>query len=118
MTGRKRMDDIETGAESLPRDEPGGNLSTALAVSGLKVARTRFRLWCGTWEPVAPIRRPFTGCSTAPRSPEGGPQVAGTARGRVPMRGTGTDRLVVAMRPSNAGGAKGTSHPGLFGGQS
>ncbi len=29
-------------------------------------------------------------------SREGGPQVAETARGRVPMRGTGADRLVVA----------------------
>ena len=31
----------------------------------------------------------------APWSREGGPQVAHTARGRVPMRGTGADRLVV-----------------------
>jgi hypothetical protein len=30
-----------------------------------------------------------------------------TVRGRVPMRDTGTDEFVVAMRPSNAGGAKG-----------
>jgi hypothetical protein len=29
---------------------------------------------------------------------EGGPRAAETARGRVPMRGTGTDRLVVAMK--------------------
>ena len=33
------------------------------------------------------------------------------------MRGTGTGRLVVAARPGNAGGAKGTGRPGLFGGQ-
>ena len=32
------------------------------------------------------------------RSREGGPQVAETARGRVPMRGTGADRLVVAVK--------------------
>ena len=31
-------------------------------------------------------------------SREGGPQVAETARGRVPMRGTGADRLVVAVK--------------------
>ena len=55
MTCRKRMDDIETGRESLPRDEPGGYLFTAQAVSGIKVARARLRLWHGTWEPVAPI---------------------------------------------------------------
>ena len=29
-------------------------------------------------------------------------------RGRVPMRGEGTDGLVVAMKPGNAGGAKGS----------
>ena len=32
------------------------------------------------------------------RLQEGGPQVAETARGRVPMRGTGADRLVVAVK--------------------
>jgi hypothetical protein len=31
-------------------------------------------------------------------SREGGPQAAETARGRVPMRGTGADRLVVAVK--------------------
>jgi len=98
MTCRKRMDDIKTEGESFLRDEPGGNLSTAQAVSGIKAARAQLRLWCGTWEPVAPIRRPFTGSRLAPRSREGGPQAAGTARGRVPMRGTGTDRPVVAMK--------------------
>jgi hypothetical protein len=38
-------------------------------------------------------------------------------RGRVPMRGTGADRLVVVVKPGNAGGAKGTGCPGSFGGQ-
>ena len=33
------------------------------------------------------------------------------------MRGTGADRLVVAAKPGNAGGAKGTGRPGLLGGQ-
>ena len=47
---RKRSDDIETGVQLLPRDEPGGYLPTALVVSGTKVARARFRHWCGTWE--------------------------------------------------------------------
>jgi hypothetical protein len=56
MTGRKRSDGIESGVESLPRDEPGGNLSTAQAVPGLKVARARFRLWCGTCEPGSRYR--------------------------------------------------------------
>jgi hypothetical protein len=34
----------------------------------------------------------------APRSREGGPQPAETGRGRVPMRGTGTGRLVLVMK--------------------
>jgi len=61
--------------------------------------------------------RPDTVAGLLGRWREGVPQAAHTARGRVPSRGTGTDRLVVAMKPGNAGGAKGTGHPGLFGGQ-
>jgi hypothetical protein len=33
------------------------------------------------------------------------------------LRGTGADRLVVVVKPGNAGGAKGTACPGLVGGQ-
>ena len=47
----------------------------------------------------------------------GEPQAAGTVRGRVPARGTGTDRLVVAVMPGNAGGAKETDHRGSVAGQ-
>ena len=94
MKCRKRIDDIETGVQLLPRDEPGGYLSTALVVSGTKVARARFRRWCGTWERLAPILS--AGCWTGRR--EGEPQAAETVRGRVPTRGTGADRSVVAMR--------------------
>ena len=54
MRRRKRMDDIETGVESLPRDEPGGCLLIGQAVSGVKVARAWSGLSCGTGEPVAP----------------------------------------------------------------
>ena len=53
---RKRSDDIETGVQLLLRGEPGGYLSTALVVSGTKVARARFSLRCGTWERLAPIQ--------------------------------------------------------------
>ena len=109
MTCRKRIDDIETEGESFLRDKSGSNLFTAQAVSGIKTTRARLRLWCGTWEPVAPMGRP--------RPAKGGPQAAGTARGRVPMRGTGTDRFVVAVMPGNAGGAKGPGHLGMSGGQ-
>jgi hypothetical protein len=110
---RKRRDVIRTGVQSLPRDEPGGCLLTGQVVTGVEVARARCRRWHGTWEPVAPmaLARCWAG------QPEGAPQAAETARGRVPVRGTGADRLVVAVRPGNAGGAKGTGRPGELDGQ-
>jgi hypothetical protein len=97
----------------LLRDEPGGYLSTALVVSGIEVARARFRRWCGTWERLAPILS--AGCWTGRR--EGELQAAETVRGGVPKWGRRADRLVVALKPGNAGGAKGTGCPGSFGGQ-
>lgn len=113
MTCRKFMDDIETGCAIHARDESGGDLSTAQAVSGIKMARAWFGLWYGTWEPVA-----STVCGqVSSGGREGGRQGAETPRRRVPVRGTGADRPVVAVRPGNAGGAKGAGHSGLFGGQ-
>ena len=117
MTCRKRMDDIETGRESFFRDKPGGYLPTAQAVSGIKAARAQLRLWRGTCEPVVPIPMTVHWTRRVPRSREGEPQAAGTARGRVPMRSTGADRPVVVMKPGNASGAKGTGHPDVAGGQ-
>ena len=52
---RKRSGVIKTGVWSLPRDEPGGCLLTGQVVTGVKVARARFRRQYGTWEPVAPM---------------------------------------------------------------
>jgi hypothetical protein len=112
MTCRKRSDDIKTGVELLLREEPGRGLLTGQVVSGMKVARAWSRLSCGTWEPVALRPRAAWG-----RWRKGDPQAAGTARGRVPKRGTGADRPVVAMKPGNAGGAKGAGRPGSLGGQ-
>jgi hypothetical protein len=60
MRRRKRIGDIETGVELLPRDEPGGCLLIGQVVSGVKVARAWSGLSCGTREPVAP-----TGCSAS-----------------------------------------------------
>jgi hypothetical protein len=57
MRCRRRRDDVKTGGESLLRDQSGGNLCTARAASGMKAARMRSRLLCGTWEPVTPIPR-------------------------------------------------------------
>jgi hypothetical protein len=75
MTCRNSLVDIETGVEKLLRDESGGYLLTARVVSGMKVARARFRLWCRTWEPVVPMRWPVD------RLGKGDPQAAVTVRG-------------------------------------
>ena len=115
MTCRKRIDDIKTEESRYLGKQPGGDLLTAQAVSGIKVARAWLRLWCGTWEPVVP--NVTVGLGERPARPSTGePQVAETARGRVPMRGTGTDCRVVATKPGNAGGAKTAGCSGSFGG--
>ena len=44
-------------------------------------------------------------------------QVGETTRGSVPMRRTGAEQLVVALKPGNAGGAKGLRHSVLWMGQ-
>ena len=106
MTCRKLIDDIKTDGAIQRRDEPGGYLFTAQAVSGMQVARALFGLWYGTFEPVALIA-PMEQWT---QRQEGESQGAKTPRDRVPMRGTGTDRSVVAMKPGNAGGAKGAGH--------
>ena len=61
----------------------------------MEVARAWLRLLCGTCEPG----RRYSGI----RPRKGDPQAAGTARGRVPKRGPGSDRPIVVMRPGNAG---------------
>ena len=90
---RKRRNVIETGLQLLVRDKLGGYLSTDQAVTGAKVLRARFRLLCGTWEPSRRCKG---------KSPSGRP-----TRRKVPMRRGGADWPVVAMKPGNAGGAKG-----------
>jgi hypothetical protein len=113
LTCRKRSDDIETGVQLLPWDESGGCLFIGQMVSGMKVARARFRRQCGTWERLALI--PPIKCWIGWR--EGEFQAAETVRERVPMRGRRADRPVVVMTPGNAGRAKGTGCPGSFDGQ-
>jgi hypothetical protein len=110
LTCRKRIGDIRTGVQLLPREKPGGYLLTALAVSGMKVARARFRRQCGTRERLALILP--AGCWTGRR--EGVARAAETVRVRVPVQGRRADRLVVVMTPGNAGRAKGTGCPGSF----
>ena len=118
MTCRKFMDDIKTEGAIHSREQSGGYLFTAQAVSGIKVARAWSGLWQETWEPVASIVScRVRGLVEPPGGREGGRRGAETPRRRVPMRGTGADRPAVALMPGNAGGAKGAGHSGSSGGQ-
>src|SRR5215471_708842 len=63
---RKRSGDIETGVQLLRWDKSGGCLLIGQMVSGMKVARARFRRQCGTRERLAPM--PLAGCWTGWRS--------------------------------------------------
>src|SRR3974390_3639661 len=103
LTCRKRIGDIRTGVQLLPREEPGGYLLTALVVSGMKVARARFRRQRGTRERLAPM--PSARCWAGRR--EGEAQAAGTVRARVPMRGRRGGPLPGGRRPRKRGRAKG-----------
>ena len=117
MTCRNHKDDTGTRRVRFAWDEVrglpvycpsgvrhGGGVSLVWALAGNVGTRRLGTVLQSKWA-LSPWRR------------ERGPQVAGTARGRVVARGTGTDRLVVAMKVGNAAGAKGTGHPGLDGGQ-
>ena len=79
------MDGVKTGELTILQDKPEGNLSTVWAASGIKVARTWFRLLCGTWEPVVPMLRE--------KLKWGDP-----IRVRVLMRGTGAEQPVVGEK--------------------
>jgi hypothetical protein len=57
MRCRNELDDVKTGGLTILQNKLKGNLFTAWAASGIKVARTCFRLLCGTWEPVVPMIR-------------------------------------------------------------
>jgi hypothetical protein len=118
MRRRKLVGDIKTREPFRPWDKPGGCLLIGQAVSGVEVAGAWSGLWRGTCEPVprwggrlVEQGAPAAGCL------EREPRAAETVRGRVAMRGAGADRLVVAVKPGNAGGAKGTGRPGLLVGQ-
>ena len=90
MTCRKRSSDIRTGVQLLPREKPGGYLLTALVVSGMKVARARFRRQCGTRERLAPMLP----ARCWPGRREGVARAAETVRARVPMRGRRAEHTV------------------------
>ena len=94
----KNPDAIETGSHLGIRDgvqqEPADGLDGGRQKGGASLIRAL--VWnVGTWRSDA----------------KGEPPEAGTSRARVPMRSAGADQLVVAMKPSNAGGAKGLTCP-------
>ena len=60
-----KQDDIETGQNREPGNEPGESLLIGQAVSGMEVARAWSGLWCGTCEPVVPIGRLASGAVVA-----------------------------------------------------
>jgi retron-type reverse transcriptase len=117
VTRRKRIDDIRTGE---------------CRCSGMSLVETcLLTRWCPAlrWRELGSgsgAERGNLPSDTGPAvhltvwSPgrrERDPQAAETVRGRVAMRRAGADRLVVAPKPANAGGAKGAGCPGSFGGQ-
>jgi hypothetical protein len=117
MTCRNAIDDIETegrsglgtslaGACRLARRCPAWRWRELGSGSGVERGNLSSRWAAGQWRGVG-LRLVVTRDL----------QAAETARGSVAMRGTGADRLVVAVRPGNAGGAKGTGRPDGFGGQ-
>ena len=57
MKCRKYQDDVKTRVYRASWEESGRHLFTAQMASGIKAARMRSRLFCGTWEPVTPMRR-------------------------------------------------------------
>jgi hypothetical protein len=66
---------------------------------------------------VSPAQALVRNVGTCRPDAKGDPRSGGPTRGRVPMRGEGTDGLVEAMKPGNAGGAKGPDTSALGTGQ-
>jgi len=60
---------------------------------------------------VSPIQAFVRNMGTWRPDAKGDAQEGGPSRARVPKRDAGADQLVVAMKPSNAGGAKGLDRP-------
>jgi hypothetical protein len=104
MKCRKRRDVIETRLQSLAWDKvwgipaycPGGDRHERWRESGLGFCVERGNL--------------------SPRC-QGRPPSGRPTRDRVPMRGTGADRPVRAMKLGNAGRAKGSGRPALVASQ-
>ena len=104
MKCRKRRNVIETGLQLLARDQ----------------AR-RAPVFCPSGDRhkggASPIQALVRNVGTFRLDVKGEPASGRTTRGRVPMRGEGADRPVVVLKPSNAGGAKGSTCPAEHVGQ-
>src|SRR5690349_2398130 len=85
--------DIKTGALMLSRDQSERNLSTALAVSGMKMARAWFGLCNGTGELLGTTRVPVGWNGRSP----GGRQAANPRAAEYRAHARRAERLVVAM---------------------
>jgi hypothetical protein len=97
LKGRKVENDVKTGGFPAHRDQQGRNLFTVPCDVRPKdgISLTQASAWnVGTCRPDA----------------KGNPQVAQTTRAKVPMRGTGTERSVVAMKLTKVSRAKGSCH--------
>lgn len=97
MNHRRRVvkpGDIKTGALMLSWDESEGNLFTALAVSGMKVARACFGLCNGTGELLGVTRVPVDWCGRSP----GGRQVANPRAAEYRAHARRAERLVVVLK--------------------
>ncbi len=98
MRRRKGINAIETRLRMLTGIEPGRDLFTVRAVAGVETARAEIQAF--VW-------------NVGTERPDAKGEVRGDEprRARVPMRDAGADRFVVAMKPGNAGGAKGPACP-------
>lgn len=101
---RKRRDAIETRPQLLAWDKSGGRPADCPDGGRHK-------------DGVSPAQALVRNMGTSRLDAKGDPRSGGPTRGRVPMRGEGTDGLAVAMKPGNAGGAKGPDTPTLGAGQ-
>ena len=104
LTCRKRKDVVETRLQSLAWDE-------ARRVPAYCASGDRHE------DGVRPARGSRVERGNLCLDAKGDLQVAGTIRSRVPMQGAGTDGSVRAMKPGNAGRAKGPDSPAEGGGQ-
>ena len=104
LTCRKRKDVVETRLQLLAWDE--ARRGPAYCPSGDRHE-----------DGVRPARGSCVERGNLCLDAKGDLQVAGTIRSRVPMQGAGTDGSVRAMKPGNAGRAKGPDSPAEGGGQ-